>query len=333
MNEEHILKLRMEAASKKLGKEIVVPLPHEAVQWDARECNLWLLTDGLVHPRRELGNPLGPSVGPGGVEGVNGRAGRVSLVTPTSEARRHFHHILWRVFEAQNWPDKELVVVDTYNDSPSTFFEDLAKRDPRVVYVKYQRPREQDWSIGLKRNLGAHFASGEYIVNFDDDDLYSPSYVREMITFLENQNAMAAKLCSWYKYDRSTSAWGFYDPVSWGLTRGLNERSWQIMQWRFGYGFSYVFRRKIGLEHIYDDINIGEDLNFMDGLRKSKGDGSVALFHDRSGICVHVQHGANTCGFPAIMRTVDSQEGGQLHVMELIPDFDGCYGPSISLVR
>jgi hypothetical protein len=334
MSADQILDLRMEAARKTLKTESVSSLLHEAVEWDARECKLWFLTDGLVHPRKELGDPLGRSVGLGGAEGVNGRAGRVSVVTPTFETRRHFHPILWRVFEAQTWPDKELVVVEeTYHDSPSSFFEELAKRDPRVVYVKYQRPKGQDWSIGLKRNLGAHFASGEYIVNFDDDDLYSPSYTTKMVTFLQDRNASAAKVCSWYKYDRSTSVWGFCDPISWGLKRGLDESSWQLKQWVFGYGFSYVFRRKAGLEHIYDDINLGEDLKFLDDLRKAKGEDSVALFHDRFGICAHIQHGANTSNSIPVLRKVDLQEVGHLDVMELIPGFDRCHGPSFSLVR
>ena len=54
--------------------------------------------------------------------------GRVSVVTPTTASRSCFHPQLWRCFLDQSWPDKELVVVETYHDKPSEFFEHIVAR-------------------------------------------------------------------------------------------------------------------------------------------------------------------------------------------------------------
>ena len=75
------------------------------------------------------------------LEGINGiplkqlgqaRAevrGRVSVVTPTTASRARFHPQLWQCFLDQSWPDKELVVVETYHDQPSEFFQHIARED------------------------------------------------------------------------------------------------------------------------------------------------------------------------------------------------------------
>ena len=52
-----------------------------------------------------------------------------------------------------------------------------------------------DWSVGLKRNLAVHLASGEVVVHADDDDLYAPCYISRMLGTLAG--ADAATLSSW----------------------------------------------------------------------------------------------------------------------------------------
>mmetsp|Transcript_62047 Transcript_62047/g.192188 ORF Transcript_62047/g.192188 Transcript_62047/m.192188 type:complete len:905 (-) Transcript_62047:60-2774(-) len=320
-----ILRAREEKASKALRKANLTPLPPEAVDWDSRECDLWFYTDGVVHPRATVGEHRervreDALVRPGGAEGLNGKAGRVSVVTPTTDSRHHFHEVLWQVFEAQTWPDKELVIVETYTHKYSEFFHELARRDPRVVYVRFQRPAGEDWSIGLKRNIGAHLATGELIVNFDDDDIYAPVYISSMAAVLEDRSLQAVKLSSWFIYDQSTCKFSFCDPIAWGLANGKDENHEDVRQWAYGYGFSYVFRRRAGLELMYADINLGEDFNFITQLQQRRGAACVSLFHDDFGICLHIQHGGNTSN--AIpLRGVFADEASNLDVMELAPRF------------
>eukprot|EP00406_Dinophysis_acuminata_P011097 CAMPEP_0179235234 /NCGR_PEP_ID=MMETSP0797-20121207/13302_1 /TAXON_ID=47934 /ORGANISM="Dinophysis acuminata, Strain DAEP01" /LENGTH=888 /DNA_ID=CAMNT_0020942443 /DNA_START=133 /DNA_END=2799 /DNA_ORIENTATION=+ len=321
---EAILKKRADKACDQLGKKAVKPLPKEALEWDERECNLWFWTDGQLHPRTTVGEhrpavSADARVPAGGPEGLRGKKGRVSVVTPTIESRHEFHEQLWRCFEAQAWPDKELVVVETYIHKHSDFFTELARKDPRVVYVKFQRPPGQDWSIGLKRNIGTHLATGEFIANFDDDDLYAPVYLPTMISMLEGQ-AQAITLSSWFIFTVDTGSFEFCDPIAWGMAKGFDLDHEDVKHWAYGYGFSYVFRRKAGLEALYEDINLGEDFNFITQLQHRRGNSSVILFHDDFGICVHVQHGGNTSN-SIPFRDVGLEEALDLEVMELAPDF------------
>merc|ERR1712232_531046 len=115
--------------------------------------------------------------------------------------RQMFHKQVWTMFDSQVWEDKELVVVETFHDSPSPFFQQKAKENHRLIYLPIQRPREEDWSIGLKRNICTHLASGEVLVNFDDDDIYSPRYISTMVGAMRESHAAAAKLSGWYVYD------------------------------------------------------------------------------------------------------------------------------------
>jgi len=312
-------------------KEELTPLPVEAVDWDNRECALWFQSDGLFHPRSTVGlhRPPLPEAAksrPGGAEGLAGKKGRVSVMTPTLESRQKFHRTLWACFVAQEWPDKELVVVETYVDQPSEFLAQTAAKDPRLVYVRYKRERGADWSIGVKRNMCAHLATGEFIANFDDDDLYAPEYLSSMAASLESQAIQAVKLSSWFIYEVATTKWGFCDPIAWGLANGKDESHDDVRHWAYGYGFSYVFRRRAGLDLMYQDINLGEDYHFINQLQLRRGAGCVALFHDDFGICLHLQHGGNTSN--AIpLRGVDAEESAMLDVMELAPHLQGLEGP------
>lgn len=88
-------------------------------------------------------------------------AGRVSVLCPTTCSRQGFHARLWQCFLDQTWADKELVVVETYRDRPSSFFEGLKGlgQEPRLVHVALA----EELNIGQKRNLTVSLASGELL--------------------------------------------------------------------------------------------------------------------------------------------------------------------------
>lgn len=241
---DDVLKARESKFLKKMKDwDKVTPLPREAVKWDNRECSLWFLSNGLFHPRETVGlsrEPLSEAAKDrqGGAEGIAGKKGRVSVMTPTTESRQKFHKSLWECFVAQEWEDKELVVVETYFDKPSEFLASIAAKDSRLVYVRYQRERGKDWSIGFKRNMCAHLATGEFIANFDDDDIYAPSYLTTMVPQLADRNACAVTLSSWYIYETKTLKWAFCDAIAWGWQKGMDSDASDVKSWAYGYGFS-----------------------------------------------------------------------------------------------
>jgi len=286
-------------------------------KWSSRERCLYELTERQFHPdamaekRRALCS-------------VGGK-GRVSICSPTVESRQLFHEQLWNVFNASDWPDKELIVVETYQGSPSAFFQSKAEEDQRVIYVAFQRPRYDDWSIGLKRNMCTHLATGEFIANFDDDDLYAPNYITTMIEAMRKSRSFGVTLSSWYVYDVGCCKMGFVDP------QAMCEDPKEKENWLYGYGFSYVYSRKAALTHPYPDQNMSEDFDFFSEVRSSEllrdplqqafsimGGPRIALHYDDYGICVHTLHPRSTSHSWA-KREVPMDEVLGLDIAELAP--------------
>ena len=94
----------------------------------------------------------------------------VSCVMPTRD-RPEFLSLAIEKFAAQDYPHKELVVLD---DGPRPV-RVLAEGRPGV---RYHHLRRDDITIGEKRNLACELSTGEVICTWDDDDWYSPARVR-----------------------------------------------------------------------------------------------------------------------------------------------------------
>eukprot|EP00746_Dinoflagellata_sp_MGD_P130214 gnl/MRDRNA2_/MRDRNA2_64176_c0_seq3.p1 gnl/MRDRNA2_/MRDRNA2_64176_c0~~gnl/MRDRNA2_/MRDRNA2_64176_c0_seq3.p1 ORF type:complete len:408 (-),score=66.06 gnl/MRDRNA2_/MRDRNA2_64176_c0_seq3:32-1255(-) len=273
------------------------PWPDESKTWTVLERKLFFQSQGMYHPDIVAAAYQRGPIGSVQMWKIS-VPGRVSICVPTLESRQMFHKQLWMLFDSQAWEDKELVVVETYTDSPSPFFTEKAKEDSRLVYLPFARPNEKDWSIGLKRNICTHMASGEILVNFDDDDIYASRYVSTMVHDMQESNASAVKLCAWYHYDAINRKLGFTDtslPKN-TLTTEKDEGTGRLRLAAtvqvddghvYGFGFSYVFYRSAAIKIPFDDKNMCEDYDFMRALRL---EAKIKLRHDRIGICLHCVH-------------------------------------------
>lgn len=296
-----------------------VSLPPEATTegWSRFEKDLYLQSDGTYHPgmmarrRRLLDGGSSPS-SPSTTRAAWEVKGRVSVVSPTMSSRQHFHEQLWGCFEAQAWPDKELIVVETYTDSPSPFLQAKAKEDNRLVLVSFKVPEDEDFTVGLKRDMTLHLASGEYVANFDDDDVYAASYLTKMITEMREQNLVGLTLSCWFNYLVAKCTCVYSDKECWDTAD--NEELEEVL---YGYGFSYVHRRREALAMPYPNLDFAEDAPFMLKFRKVFGDDSVGLKRDEEGICMHIMHRANSTGDPDFARKVTPSELLDLEVSKL----------------
>merc|ERR1719350_644350 len=105
-----------------------------------------------------------------------------------------------------------------------------------------------------------HLASGEYVVNFDDDDMYAQGYAAEMVHEMASRNLQAVTLSSWYNFYTTTGKCTFSDPSAWGEWAKNQQELDKIL---FGYGFSYAHRRCISLSFPYPDVRFAEDAPFF----------------------------------------------------------------------
>jgi len=219
---------------------------------------------------------------------------KISVICPT----RNRHHLLpqlVRIFQAQTWPDKELLILD---DSPAP----SPLSAPGVRYFH----STAELSIGAKRNRLIEQASGDVIAHFDDDDYYAPHYLEFMAGQLAEFDFV--KLDGWYVLGTQSDFFGYWD------TRTITDVHYPIAPWkvawdeakrasleagsegdRWGYGFSYVYRREIGAAVGFPDRNFGEDYAFVQRLQ-AIGTLRLDSLPDKKALCVHLIHAGNTSG-------------------------------------
>ncbi len=113
-----------------------------------------------------------------------GKIPLVSAIMPTSR-RREMARAAVRMFHEQNWPFKELIVLD---DSLTPSFDEYSLgMNAGAVFYERAGPR---MTIGEKRNICIASAAAEIIIHWDSDDIYSPDrMLDQMVRLMEHPEA------------------------------------------------------------------------------------------------------------------------------------------------
>src|SRR3984957_16163435 len=163
-----------------------------------------------------------------------------SCVTPTANRRRFIPQAI-RYFLSQDYPNKELIIVDDGEES----VDDLVPKDERIRYIRLPGKT----ILGQKRNRAAGEARGEIIVHWDDDDWSAPWRLTYQIEELARTRANISGL------DRIL----FYAPAearAWEYVYPAGQRPWV-------YGASLAYRKAFWREHPFPQIGVGEDAKFV----------------------------------------------------------------------
>jgi len=164
----------------------------------------------------------------------------VSCIMPTCD-RRPFVARAIRYFLRQDFPNKELVIVDDGTDA----VRDLVPADPQVRYVRLPRRAP----IGAKRNLACEHAAGALIAHWDDDDWHAPRRLRCQVEALLRAEADLCGLKTLLYYDtRTGQAWRYAYPDG--------QRPWLS-------GSSLLYTRAFWAGHHFPETNLGEDSHFV----------------------------------------------------------------------
>jgi glycosyltransferase involved in cell wall biosynthesis len=170
--------------------------------------------------------------------------------------------------------------------------------DPRVRYLHLA----ERTPLGVKRNMAVEQASGAVIVHFDDDDYYAPAYVETMIAPMRDGGVDFVKLVAFFVYNRLVKQCGYWDLMKrdgphfawWNSTETpliQLPQTEEANNLHLGFGFSYVFRRKVWEAGPFPARGWGEDTPLVWG---ALGNGfNLHLLNDHTGVCLHVVHGAN----------------------------------------
>jgi len=235
---------------------------------------------------------------------------KVSVLTPTHNRPRCIEY-LYRIFKAQTYPDKELVIADD-SPEPNPFFVNL--RDPSVRYIYFNARG----TIGMKRDRLMQESYGDYVIHFDDDDYYAPGYIEFVVDKLKDADFF--KLTSWFGYDTRSLQFHYWDtpkilpfhyllaaPNVVGIfdTANIKNKPEWVENNVWGYGFSYAFRRTLYRTVRFDpQYNWGEDLDFVKRVRLAGFKTIIAP--DLEGLAIHMIHRANASA---------------MHPNYLLPDF------------
>jgi glycosyltransferase involved in cell wall biosynthesis len=190
----------------------------------------------------------------------------VSCIMPTRD-RRPFVRRAVAQFLAQDYPERELIVVDDGADRIG----DLLPDDTRIRLLR----SEQRLAIGAKRNLACEAARGDVLMHWDDDDWMAPWRVSYQVRELEARGAQVCGLSRLYFYDADARrAWQYVYPEA--------ARGWVA-------GGTLCYRREVWQHRRFPDINEGEDTRFVWNLR-----GVPLVSLDNSAFYVATIHPGNT---------------------------------------
>ena len=195
----------------------------------------------------------------------------VSCIMPTYN-RRAFVPQALQYFLRQDYPNRELIIVDDGTDAIG----DLTENLPRVRYLRLPARK----SIGAKRNLACQHAQGEIIAHWDDDDWYSSDRLRYQVMPILSGEADLTGLENAFVLELPAGDF-------WTTKPQLHE---QLFVGNV-HGGTLVYRKELlelGLR--YPEINLAEDAYL---LRYAMNRGKRLLRLANPGVFVYVRHGSN----------------------------------------
>jgi O-antigen biosynthesis protein len=195
----------------------------------------------------------------------------VSCIMPTYN-RRALVPTALDLFRRQDYPARELIVVDDGEDS----VEDLVKDLDGVRYVRL--PRRM--TIGAKRNAACEQARGEIIAHWDDDDWYAPDRLRYQVGPIAAGQADMTGLDSGPVLDVVTGTF-------WAADSELHRRMFAGNV----HGGTLVYRRHLpGGTLKYPEVNLAEDAALLHMVVR-RGHRLRRLANP--GVFVYVRHSRN----------------------------------------
>ena len=188
-------------------------------------------------------------------------------------------------FEAQNYPNKELVISYPKKDETTRKLLNEIQHNPELNIIKLER--DNDESVGNARNIAIAKCKGDYICVWDDDDWYHPSRLSYQFNSMK------------------TNGVGYNASV---LTRVLlfdNTAQKAYLSFPYHWENSLLCRKEIILQNQYSHANRGEDTHIIKFL-----DSKRFLYHIDNApfLYVYIYHGENTWDYAHYEHLINKSE-------------------------
>ena len=221
----------------------------------------------------------------------------VSIITPTF-GRAQWLPLIHKCILSQDLTDLEWLVLDDSSE-PSDFMRSL-EGDRRVRYLHHP----EKLTIGTKRNILIDQARSKIVAQFDDDDYYADHYLSRMMSILEEEAADFVKLFGFFLFSKCHDMFAYWDMTA---KHGLHFRlhsdkpirslvatekeSPFARSMHLGFGFSYVFRKKVWASAQFADANWSEETPL---IRNAVQHFRLVGIQDSACSCLHILHEANS---------------------------------------
>ena len=222
---------------------------------------------------------------------------KISVTVPTTFWRYKYLNRIINCFLEQTYPNLELIILDT--DSTPAQAEEL--KNVLLSLYTINSPIQYHYfnsslSIGIKRNMLASMSSGEYICHFDDDDYYYPDYISTMYNDLDGHDFIKLSSYTLYKseacYQKGPQVGKFR---YWNQDKVAAHKKWKKWPFKYGYGFTYFYRKE-WIENIpMEDMNMKEDSTWLRAAMKQGIKYKYTLETDRP-LVIHTIHSTSTSG-------------------------------------
>jgi len=189
----------------------------------------------------------------------------VSCIMPTYN-RRAFVPYAIRYFLRQDYPNKELIVIDDGSDN----IKDII---PDNKHIRYYR-LENRITLGAKMNLACGYARGELIVNWDDDDWYAERRLSYQMETIKQDGIEVCGINKLLYYD-------ILNNRAYQYTYPPDQKVWLL-------GSSLCFTKDLWKRNSFEEINVGMDGLFVWATPIEQ----VKVLEDNT-FSIHMIHGHN----------------------------------------
>src|SRR5262249_42175066 len=165
---------------------------------------------------------------------------RVSSITQKYN-RRQFVPQAIKYFLRQDYPHKELIILDDGTDKISDLVPDL----PEIQYTALPSKLR----LGEKRNLAVEASRGEIILHWDDDDWMHPCRISYQVEQMLRASADVSGISKVLFYDVRTGQLWLYEYPD-------QQQAWLC-------GGSLCYQKTFWAKKKFARLNIGEDTRFV----------------------------------------------------------------------
>lgn len=193
----------------------------------------------------------------------------VSCIMPTANRQQYIPFALDYFFQ-QNYPNKELVIIDDGKESIANMIPD----NPQIRYFY----TDSIGTIGLKRNYAIERSKGAIIMHWDDDDWHAYDWIDKQVKFLLTTGADITGIKHVHYFSAMMNTFWQGDANN---RNNPNSRVWLN-------GATLAYWKAFWDKHHFKDLQKGEDDDFI------QNPGAKVFAHDYIDGFIAILHPDNT---------------------------------------